>query len=141
MTLQLNPFIMLDGNAKEAIQFYEKALDAKVLFKQTVGEGPENPEFPISAEDKERIAHSVLKIGETDIFVADLIPGQSHQRGNQITICITTDEIEKSKLLYESLQQDGQVNISLDETYFSPAYGMVTDKFGVIFQIFTKIRR
>lgn len=141
MTLQLTPYLMMDGNASEAIQFYEKSLDAKVLFKQTVGEGPENPDFPLTAEEKERVAHSVLKVGETDIFVADLIPGQSFQRGNQVTICITTNEMEKSKQIYDSLQQDGQVNIPLQETYFSPAYGMVTDKFGVTFQIFTKNQR
>ncbi|KJR47438.1 PhnB protein [Desulfosporosinus sp. I2] len=35
MTLQLVPFLMMDGNAKEAIQFYEKSLDAKVLFNQS----------------------------------------------------------------------------------------------------------
>jgi PhnB protein len=141
MTFQLISYLMMDGNASEAIQFYEKSLDAKVLFKQTVGEGPENPEFQLTAEEKERVAHSVLKVGETDIFVADLIPGQSCQRGNQVTICITTNEMEKSKQIYDSLQQDGQVNISLQETYFSPAYGMVTDKFGVTFQIFTKSQR
>lgn len=116
-------------------------MDAKVLFKQTVGEGPENPQFPTTAEEKNRVAHSILKIGETDIFVADLIPGQSHQKGNQVTICITTNEMEKSKQIYDSLQEDGQVNMPLQETHFSPAYGMVTDKFGVTFQIFTKIQR
>src|SRR4051812_45945687 len=120
MTLQLISFLMMDGNAREAIQFYEKALGAKVLFKQTIGEGPQNPAFPLSAEEKERIAHSVLKIGETDIFVADLIPGQSHQSGNQVSLCITTTEIEKSQQFYESLQQDGQVIIPLQEMHFSP---------------------
>lgn len=138
MMLQMNPYLMMDGNAKEAIQFYEKSLEAKILFKQTVGEGLENPEYPMSAEEKELVAHSVLRVGETDMFVADQIPGQSIQRGNQITICITTNEMEKSKQLYESLKQEGQVNMQLQETYFSPAYGMVTDKFGVTFQIFTK---
>lgn len=140
MTLQLNPFIMLDGNAQEAISFYEVALNAKVLFKQTVGEGPQNPNAPLSAEEKERVAHSVLKVGDSDLFVSDLFPGQALQKGNQITICITTDELAKSQAFYDSLQQGGQVLMPLSETYFSPAYGMVTDKFGVTFQIFTKKR-
>lgn len=133
MTIQFMPFIMLDGNANEAIEFYEKSLDAKVMFKQTFGEGPEN----VPTDAKDRVAHAVLKVGEAEMFVADTEPGENNQPGNRLSICITTNEIEKSKKMYESLKQGGQVNIPLQEIYFSPAYGMVTDKFGVTFQIFT----
>lgn len=137
MTLQFIPFIFLDGNANEAIQFYEKSLDAKVTFKQTFGDAPDDPNHPLPANAKERIAHSVLKAGEAEIFVADVAPGQPNQGGNKVSICITTNDIEQSKRFYEALQQDGQVNMPLQEVYFSPAYGVVTDKFGVSFQIFT----
>lgn len=138
MTLQLTPYIMLDGNAMEAIQFYERSLDAKVFFKQTFGEGPETPEQPFSEEAKERLSHSVLKIGETELYVADTFPGQPNQKGNQVQVCITAPNVEKSNQLYESLQQEGQVITPLQKTHFSAAYGMVTDKFGVTFQIFTR---
>ncbi|MFD0695970.1 VOC family protein [Paenibacillus sp. GCM10027628] len=138
MSLLLNPFIMLDGSAKEAIEFYEKSLSAKVLFKQTFGEGPQSPKFPLSADEKDRIAHSVLKIGESEMMVSDLMPGQTHQIGNQVNICITVNETEQAKQIYEALRQNGQVNIPLAAIHFSPAYGMVTDQYGVTFQIFTK---
>ncbi|NOU93215.1 hypothetical protein GC093_08275 [Paenibacillus sp. LMG 31456] len=82
MTLQLTPFIILGGNAKEDIQSYEKTLDVKVLFKQTFGEPQDNVEHPVSEEAKERLAHSVLLIGEAELFVADTFPGQPNQRGN-----------------------------------------------------------
>ncbi|WP_028551278.1 VOC family protein [Paenibacillus sp. UNC451MF] len=138
MILQMTPFIMLDGNAKEAIQFYEKALHAKVLFTQTFGEAPVSPESPVPEDIKERLAHSVLKIGEADLFVADTTPGQPHQGGDTVYICITTNDIEEANQLFDSLQQEGQVSFPLQETHFSPAYGIVTDKFGVTFQIFAK---
>lgn len=138
MSMELNAFIMLNGTAKEAIEFYEKALGAKVLFKQTIGEGPQNPDFPVPEHEKDRIAHSVVKVGETDIFISDTIPGQTHQIGNQVNICITTADTEQSKRIYEALRENGQINIPLMEIHFSPAYGMVTDQFGVTFQVFTK---
>ncbi len=137
MALRLTPFLVMDGNAKEAIQFYEKSLDAKVLFSQTFGDTPKNPESPLPADMEERVAHAVLKIGETNIMVADIFPGQPHQSGNQVNICITTNDREKSTKMYESLRQEGQVNMPLQETHFSPAYGIVTDKFGVTFLICT----
>ncbi|OAJ74637.1 hypothetical protein AYJ08_00535 [Brevibacillus sp. SKDU10] len=138
MTLKLIPYLVMDGNAKEAIQFYEKALHAKVLFNQTFGEMPENPEFPIPANAKGRVAHAMVKVGETDLMFSDTFPGQPHQKGNQVTICIATSKKEESTQIYEALQEGGQVNMPLQETHFSPAYGIITDKFGVTFQIYTE---
>lgn len=141
MTLRLTPYLMMDGNAKEAIQFYEKALDAKVLFSQTFGEMPENPEFPLPAEAKDRVSHAMVKVGEADLMFSDIFPGQPHQIGDQVTICISTSDVDKSKQIYEALQEGGQVKMPLQETFFSPAYGIVTDKFGVTFQIYTEGRQ
>ncbi|OBZ10679.1 hypothetical protein A8L34_19060 [Bacillus sp. FJAT-27264] len=138
MSFQLIPYIMLNGQAKEAIQFYEQALGAQLLFKQTFGEGPQNPDSPLKAEDAALVAHAILKIGDTQIFVADCIPGLTLQQGNVLTICLTTDDSDQAKQFYQALQQGGQVILPLEAAYFSPAYGMVKDKFGVTFQIFTK---
>ena len=71
------------------------------------------------------------------MFVADTEPGQQTQPGDRLSICITTNDIEKSEQFYGALQQGGQVITPLQEMYFSPAYAMVTDKFGITFQIFT----
>lgn len=138
MTLRLIPYLIMDGNSKEAIHFYEQALDAKILFYQTFGEMPENPEFPLPEEAKDRVSHAMIRVGESDLMFSDTSPGQPHQSGSQITICISTDDKEKATRIYEALKQDGQVNMPLQETFFSPAYGIVTDKFGVTFQINTE---
>jgi PhnB protein len=138
MAVKLTPYLVMNGNANEAIQFYEKALDAKVLFKQTFGEMPENPEFPIPEDAKEYISHATIQIGEDVLMLSDTCPGQPHRTGSQVTICISTNDKEQAKQFYEALQQDGQVNMPLQETFFSPAYAIVTDKFGVTFQIYTE---
>lgn len=137
MTLKLIPYLVMDGNAKEAIQFYEKALGAQVLFSQSFGEMPENPQFPLPAEVKDRVSHATVKIGETELMLSDTFPGQPHQSGNQVTICISTDDANQAKQMFEALSDGGQVKMPLQETFFSPAYGSVIDKFGVSFQIFT----
>ncbi|WP_029192788.1 VOC family protein [Paenibacillus harenae] len=139
MTVQLNAYIMLDGKAAEAIAFYEKSLNAKVLFKETVGEGAGSPELPVPEEQKNLVAHAVLKVADSELFVADQIPGQPVHQGNLLTICITTTDIEQSRQFYEALRQDGRVEQPLGEQYFSPAFAVVTDRFGVTFQIFTKL--
>ncbi|KAF6637481.1 VOC family protein [Paenibacillus sp. EKM208P] len=140
MSKRLIPYITMDGNAKEAIEFYKEALDAQLLFIQTFGEMPENPDFPIPAEVKERVGHATLKVGETELMFSDTFPGSPFSSGNQVSICITTDSVEQAQKMFDALQQGGQVEMPLQETHFSPAYGNVTDKFGVTFQMFTEAR-
>ncbi|AZU62258.1 VOC family protein [Neobacillus mesonae] len=138
MTVRLVPYLVMDGNANEAIEFYEKALDAQVLFKQTFGEMPENPEYPLPENTKNLISHATIKVGETELMFSDAFPGQAHQIGTNVTICISTDDAEKAQKYFDGLQDGGRVEMPLQETFFSPAYGSVIDKFGVFFQIFTE---
>ncbi|MGD8189765.1 VOC family protein [Brevibacillus ginsengisoli] len=138
MTLRLIPYLMMNGNAKEAIQFYEQALGAKVLFQQSFGEMPPNPDFPLPEAAKDLVSHASLKIGESDLMFSDTFPGQTLQSGDQVTICITMNDANQAKQIFEALQPGGQVKMPLQETFFSPGYGIVTDKFGVTFQIFTE---
>ncbi|WP_054636999.1 VOC family protein [Thalassobacillus sp. C254] len=138
MTMRLNPYLVMDGTGKEAIEFYEHALGAKVIGMQTFGEMPESPDFPLPEEAKNRIAHGLLKVGETDLMLSDTFPGQPHQTGNQVTICIILSDKERTNEVFEALSADGKVNMPLQETFWSPAYGIVTDKFGVTFQITTE---
>jgi PhnB protein len=138
MIIRLNPYLMMNGNAQQAIQFYEKVLGAKVIFMQKFEEMPENPEFPLPEEARGLISHAMIKVGETDMMFSDNFPGQQSLSGNQVTICITSSDAEKSKQIYEALKQGGEVKMPMQETFFSPAYGIVKDQFGVTFQIFTE---
>lgn len=138
MALRMNPYLVMDGNAKEAIQFYEKALDAQVIMVQTFGEMPANPDFPLPDSARDRISHALLKVGETDLMFSDTFPGQPVQSSNQVQVCIMTDQAEQAKRIYEALREDGQVVMPLQETFWSPAYGIVADKFGVNWNISTE---
>ncbi|MFB9327060.1 VOC family protein [Paenibacillus aurantiacus] len=137
MTFQVTPFITLNGNAREAIQFYESALEARVVFLQTYGEGPEDPSHPLPVHAKDRVAHSVLKIGEAELFVADSISDEPNATGDRLQICITTPDAATSARFFDALLEGGQVVMPLQEIYFSPAFGVITDRFGITIQIFT----
>jgi PhnB protein len=136
----MNPYLVMDGNAKEAIQFYEKALDAEVVMVQTFGEMPANPDFPLPDSARDRISHALLKVGETDLMFSDTFPGQPVQSSNQVQICIMTDQAEQAKRIYEALREGGQVVMPLQETFWSPAYGIVADKYGVNWNISTEAK-
>ncbi|MFC5447381.1 VOC family protein [Paenibacillus aestuarii] len=141
MAVTLIPYLVMEGNAQEAIEFYKKALDAELLFSTTFGEMPANPDFPLPAEAKDLVAHATIKIGNSEIMFSDSFPGQPVNKGNQVTICVSMDDKATAERFFTALQQEGQVNMPLQETHFSPAYGIVTDKFGIPFQIYTESKR
>ena len=58
---KLNPYLNFDGTAAKAIALYEKALGAKVETAQKFGDVPG---MQVPAENKDRVMHAVLNIGE-----------------------------------------------------------------------------
>ncbi|HLO11869.1 MAG TPA: VOC family protein [Pseudoneobacillus sp.] len=141
MILGIHPYLALDGNGQEAVKFYESALNAEVLALQTFGDMPENPEHPTPAEAKDRVLHANLKVGNTYLMLSDTFPGQPFQTGSQVSIAISINDVEKAKEVFGKLEDGGQVTMPLQETFWSPAYGQVTDKFGVTWQISTEVTK
>ncbi|WP_373231939.1 VOC family protein [Cohnella sp.] len=138
MSVKLTPYITLEGRAKEAIQFYVDVIGAEILSMITYGEMPDMPNT-FTDELKRHVAHAKLKVGDTELMLSDTPIGSPLGNGKRVTICITTNDVEHSRKIYEALRQDGQVNMPFKEEPFSPGFGDVTDKFGVTFQIYTEI--
>ncbi|GLC89065.1 VOC family protein [Lysinibacillus piscis] len=136
--MQLIPYLQLNGNAKEAIEFYEKVFHAENLGVITYGEIPTTPDFPIHEDTKDLVSHATMRVGESVIMLSDTFPGQPAHEGNLVIICVTFDNADKARQIFEALQDGGQVEMPLTETGFSPAFGVIKDKFGVRFQIYTK---
>ncbi|CAG7658283.1 VOC family protein [Paenibacillus allorhizosphaerae] len=140
MSTSLIPFLEMNGNANEAIDFYEKALDAKVVSKR-LGDVPGNPKSLLTPEQKNRVSFAVLKIGESELQLTDHFTGSSYQKGTLMTLVVQTPDKEKAEQYFEALKEGGHVNEPLQASFFSPAYGIVTDKFGVTFRILAKGRQ
>lgn len=138
MTLGVHPYLRMNGNGKEAVAFYEQAFEAEVQSVQTYGDMPANPEFDLPEEAKNRVIHAQLKIGDTFLMISDTFPGQPYETGSQVDVAVLFNDVEKSKIVYENLKEDGEVIMPLQETAWSPSYGQVKDKYGVIWQISTE---
>ena len=134
MSMRSTSFIMLDGQAAEAIEFYREALNSKLLFKTTYGEGRDAAGLP--EEVKARISHAVLQTGENDLMVADIFPGQPYGIGDQVHICITATQQSEIEDMFSKMSEKGQVIFPLQETEFSPCFGIVKDPFNITFQFF-----
>ena len=123
------PYLVTNGNGQEAVKFYQQALGAEVISLQTFGEMPPNPEYPLPEEAKNRVLNAQLKIGNARLMLSDTFPGSPYQLGSQVTIAIMVDDASETKRIFERLQEGGKVTMPIQETFWSPAYGQVTDKF------------
>ncbi|NHC42828.1 VOC family protein [Bacillus sp. MM2020_1] len=135
MSIGLNPYLIFDGNTREAVHFYEKALGGKVMGIMTFGDMQEDPNYPLSDAMKNRVMHAHLKVGEVDLMFSDTYEGMPYQPGNSIQMAIHPKEETRAREIFAVLADGGQVIMPLQKTDWSPLYGQVKDKFGVTFQV------
>jgi len=128
--LGVNPYIAFKGNCRNAIEFYKNALDAQVLFTQTVGESPMSNMGP-----PDNIMHCTIKVGDSTIMMCDDPRPDGQTNGGNISLAIGLDSPEVAKRIFGNLSEEGSVVMPLEKTYWAEVFGMVTDKFGVRWMI------
>jgi PhnB protein len=124
--LGISPYIAFNGNCRAAIEFYKTALDAEVLFTQTVGDSPMSNMGPA-----ENIMHCTIKVGGSTIMMCDDPRPGAEAAGGNISMAIGLDDPERAKQIFANLEKGGTVIMPLEKTYWAEAFGMVTDQFGI----------
>lgn len=132
--MQFTPYITLDGQCAEAVAFYEKALKAVVITSMRFGDMP-NSDHPIPEEAKDRIMHAALEIEGNQLLFSDTFPGMPFTFGDQLSIAISSKDVERLTSIFHALSDGGHVIMELQKTFWSPAYGQIKDKFGITWQI------
>jgi len=126
--MQIQPYLFFDGRCDEAIEFYQKALGAKVEMLMRFKEAPD--QSMISPGSADKVMHSSIKIGDSTMLASDgRNSGKPNFQGFSLTIYAKT-EAEADKL-FGALGEGGEVRMPMAKTFFSPRFGMLADKFGV----------
>ncbi|MGE1056924.1 VOC family protein, partial [Bacillus sp. GMa5/1] len=138
--LEIAIFLSMNGQAKEAINFYTRNLEAKKLMVVTYEElAKRDRSFKITSENKEHIAHSVLQIGNTKLMIAEdtMNTNERYNVGNNMSLCIQSANLEEIQRFYNNLISDKHVKIisPLEKNIFSEAYGIIEDPYGIQIQL------
>jgi PhnB protein len=136
MIQEINPYLVTNGNGQEAVTFYKDAFGAEVLSFQTFGENPMEGKA-VPEEVKDLVLHAHLKIGNSVLMISDNFPGNPYQVGDHLSIAIMIEGSDNAKNVFTKLEDGGKVIMELQETFWSPLYGQVQDKFGVLWQVST----
>jgi len=127
----VQPYLFFDGRAEEAVNFYQRALGAKVEMLMRFSESPDPPPpgmVPPGSENK--VMHMSFRIGDTVVMGSDGgCTGATEFKGFSLSLTVA-DEKEAHRV-FNALADGGKVEMPLGKTFFSPCFGMLADRFGV----------
>jgi PhnB protein len=138
MTSNIQPYLFLEGRCEEAIELYRQALGAEVQMLIRYRDAPEPPpagQRPQGTADK--VMHASLRIGDAQLLLSDgMCSGQPKFAG--MAISLSSKSAAETERRYDALLEGGSVAMPLAQTFFSPLFGMVTDRFGVLWMLITE---
>jgi len=128
-------YLSFDGRCEEAIDFYRGALGAEVQMLLRFKDNPE-PEKTggITPGTEHKVMHAQLRIGETIIMASDgRCTGKPSFQGMSLALTAATEAEAEQR--FAALADGGHVSMPLAKTFFSPRFGMVSDRFGVMWMV------
>jgi len=121
------PYLNFNGNVKDVLAFYTKALDGKVLFQQTFGESP----MPHEPEMKDKIMHATFQVGALTLMFSDCSPEHHVTMGNNISLSLNFTDTALMDKTFAGLGEGGKITMELQDTFWGARFGMLTDQFGI----------
>ena len=126
--MRVEPYLYFNGRCEEAVEFYRRAVGAEV---RALTRFKDNPGVPAPAGAADKVMHVDLKIGDTTVLASD---GQGHGtlnfQGFSLSLTVATDS--EADRMFAALSDGGRVQLPLTSTPFASRFGMVADRFGVL---------
>ncbi|MCM3567776.1 VOC family protein [Neobacillus mesonae] len=127
---QAVPYLMFNGTAREALEYYQKIFGGELAELKTYGDaGYQTPEA------EKRLIHGRFQKGDLFIMVSDCSPGSSVVIGNHISLVLDFESEEEIQSVYDALREKGTVHMELQETFWGSKYAKVKDPYGVIWDL------
>jgi len=132
--MQVQSYLSFGGRCDEAIAFYKQALGAEVEMLMRFKDHPEPKPPQMTAAFDDKIMHAQFKIGDTVVMATDgNSQGDEGFKGFSLALSVATPA--DAEMRFKALSDGGEVRMPLMQTFFSPCFGMVSDKFGVTWMV------
>ncbi len=128
--MKVRSYLFFDGRCEEALDFYKRAIGAEVQMLMRFKDSPEPPpagSLPPGFENK--VMHASFRVGGTTLMASDGCGGESKFDGFSLSLAVPT--AEEAERAFAALADGGQVTMPLTQTFWSPKFGMVTDRYGL----------
>jgi PhnB protein len=129
--MQIEPYLFFDGRCEKAVEFYQKVPGAELAFLMRFKESPEPPPpdmVPPGSENK--VMHATWRSGDATVMMSDG-HAQGKPRFEGFSLSITVPDEARADKGLAALADGGRVQMPFGTTFWSPRFGMLTDRFGV----------
>jgi PhnB protein len=130
--MQLNPYLLFNGNCEAAFKFYEKCLGGKITAMMPHEGTPAGENVP--PEWRKKILHARLVVGDKVLMASDAPPGR-FEPAKGFSVSISVQDPAEAERLFHALSEMGTVQMPIQKTFWSARFGMFTDQFGIPWMI------
>jgi len=133
---QIQPYLFFEGCCEEALAYYRRVLGAEVTALVRYQDRPEvMPPGLLAANAGHKVMHAAFRVGGATVLASDgHCAGLPNFQGFALSLTVrTTAEADK---YFSGLAGGGEVRMPLAKTFFSERFGMVTDRFGVLWNVY-----
>lgn len=127
---KIEPYLFFNGRSDEAIAFYQDAFGAEPVMRMTFGESPEPTPMPLPDGWDKKVMHASLKVGDMLLMLSDGGCADA-TKFEGFRLSLACDDEASARKAFDKLAAGGDVQMPLAKTFWSPLFGMLTDKFGV----------
>ncbi len=121
------PYIHFDGHCAEALTHYADVFGGTDLQMMRYSDAPDMPE---AMKDPNRIIHGQVTLGGGVLMASDYPPGMAGEKQAAVSIMQSVGSVAAGQAIFDRLADGGQVVQAFGPSFFSPGFGMVTDRFG-----------
>lgn len=135
--MQIVTSLSFNGQCRQALEFYQSILGGE-LQTFPYAEGP--ADMPVDPKYKDWLMHGWLQMGDQAIMGADVPPefGPNIDKPkNGFDVTFHTPDPAEARRVFEALSEGGEVRMAFGETFWSPGYGNLVDRFGIPWMVNT----
>jgi PhnB protein len=129
--MRVEPYLYFNGRCEEAVEFYRRAVGAEITV---LARFKDNPGVPAPAGAADKVMHAALKIGDTTVLASDG-QGEGTPSFKGFSLSLTADRDSEADRMFAALSDGGKARLPLTSTPFASRFGMVADRFGVLWTI------
>ena len=133
--MKINTYLAFSGQCEEAFQFYAKVLggkiDAMIRHEGTPAEANVPPEW------KSKIMHAHLTVDGASIMGGDA-PPQHSPKPQGFSVAVHVNDPAQAEKIFNGLAEGGKVQMPIQQTFWSPRFGMLIDRYGVPWMVNTE---
>jgi PhnB protein len=130
--MQVNPYLMFNGQCEAAFKFYERCLGGKIVFKITNGESPMAKETP--PERHGQILHARFVVGDQVLMGSDS-PPERYEKPQGFFVSLGIEKPAEAERVFHALSEKGKVLMPIGETFWAIRFGMLVDQFDIPWMI------